>query len=161
MTVQTTYTQNPPIGRAGQVRNGMLKDSETRVTEGSLVAAGLAVIAGTASHQAVVPAATFTTKFLGMVLEDVTATSQSFAAGKLVAVARKGVFLVAYEPDTVPTADTPAFVRHTANGAGKLTLGSWRANADSGNAVAAPGAMFREVFAADGLVELELAGAVN
>lgn len=161
MTVQTSYTRNPPIGRAGQAPNGRLDDDTTHFVEGSGVVAGLAVIAGTAAHQAKVPAATFTTAFLGVAMEDATATSQSFAAGTAIAVRRKGPILVAYEPDTVPTPNTPAFVRHTANGAGKLTLGAWRANADSANAVAAPGAMFRTVYASDGLVELELAGTVN
>jgi hypothetical protein len=161
MTVQTTYTRTPPIGRAGSVPNGRLKDDITRVVEGAGVAAGLAVIAGTAAHQAKVPAATFTTTFLGVAMEEATATSQSFPATTLINVRSKGPILVAYEPDTVPTPNSPAFVRHTANGAGKLTPGAWRANADSGNAVAAPGAMFRAVYASDGLVELELAGVVN
>lgn len=160
MTVQTTYTQNPTIGRAGQVRNGMLFDAETRFVEGTGVAAGLAVIGGTAGHQARVPTAAFTTKFLGIALEEVTSTSQSFAAGTKIGVARKGTILVAYEPDTVPAVDTPAFARHTANGAGKLTLGAWRAGADTG-AQAVPGAMIREVFTAEGLMEVELSGTVN
>jgi hypothetical protein len=160
MTVQTTYTRTPPIGRAGSVPNGRLKDDTTHVVEGTGVAAGYAVIAGTAAHQAKVPAATFSTTFLGVVMEEATATSQSFAAGTLINVRRKGPIIVPYEADTVPTPNTPAYVRHTANGAGKLIPGVFRANADTG-AVAAPGAMFRNVYASDGLVELELAGTVN
>jgi hypothetical protein len=161
MTVQTTYTQNPPIGKAGQVPNGRLDDDTTHWVEGAGVVAGIALIAGTAGHQVKVPAATFSTTFIGVAMEDALASSQSFAAGTAISVRRKGPILVAYEPDTVPTPNTPAFVRHTANGAGKLTLGAFRANADSANAVAAPGAMFRTVYASEGLVELELAGAVN
>lgn len=160
MTVQTTYTRTPPIGRAGSVPNGRLKDDITRVVEGAGVVAGSAVIAGTAGHQVKLPAASFTTAFMGVVMEEATATSQSFAAGTLVNVRSKGPILVPYEPDTVPTPNTPAYARHTANGAGKLTPGAWRANADTG-AVAVPGVMIRAVYASDGLMELELSGTVN
>lgn len=160
MTVQSTYTQNPPIGRAGQVPNGRLKDDTSHIAEGTGVTAGYAVIAGTAGHQAKIPTASFTTAFLGVVMEDALAASQVFAAGKQITVRRKGPILVPYEPDTVPTPNTPAFVRHTANGAGKLILGMFRAGADTG-AVAAPGVMIRAVYPTDGLMELELSGTVN
>jgi hypothetical protein len=160
MTVQSTYTTKPPIGKAGQTPNGRQKDDTTHVAEGTGVTAGYAVVAGTAGHQAKIPTASVTTGFLGVVLEDAVATSQVFAAGKLIAVRRRGPVLVPYEPDTVPTPNTPAFVRHTANGAGKLILGMFRAGADTG-AVAAPGVMIRAVYPTEGLMELELSGTVN
>lgn len=160
MTVQSTYVQNPPIGYAGQIRNGRLKDAITRFVEGTGVSAGLALIGGTAGHQARVPAASFTTKFLGVALREELAVSQDFPAGTKIGVGQKGVFLVAYEPDTVPAVDTPAYARHTANGAGKLVPGAWRAGADTG-AVAVPGVMIRNVFTTEGLMEIELSGTVN
>ena len=160
---QTSYSQNPAIGVAGQVRNGRLSDAITRIVEGATVAAGLGVIGGTAEHQAKSPVAAFTTKFLGVVRHDPTLApaDQSFAAGDQIGVVVKGVVLVAYEADTAPTADTPAYCRHTANGAGKLTLGAFRADADTANASVVPGGMWRRVFTADGLAELELVGTVN
>lgn len=137
---------------------------------GAGVAAGLGVVAGPTvvapgEKPATVPAATFTTTFLGVVHHNPLHRTNAFVAGDQVGVVRKGVVLVAYEPDAVPVADTPAFCRHTANGAGKLTLGAFRANADNieatPSAAPVPGGMFRRVFASEGLVELELAGTVN
>lgn len=161
---QINYTEKPAIGLPGTLRNGRDHDITTHWIEGSGVAAGRAVIAGTAAHQCKVPTAAFTTTFLGIVSHEpleTQAVNDAIPAGKQWRVVREGVVLVAYEPDTVPTPNTPAYARHTANGAGKLTLGAIRANADTSNASAIPGGMFRQVFQSQGLVELELAGTVN
>lgn len=158
MTVQTSYVSTPAIGRAGQIRNGIATDISTRFAEGTGVAAGLVVVAGTAEHQAKVPASDFSYQFLGVVKYDSLEESQGRAATELVSIVRKGCVLVAYEPDTVPTHDTPAYARHTANGAGKLTLGAVRANTDTNRASVIPGGTFGRVFTTEGLVELWLSG---
>lgn len=151
-------TQDPPIGQSGEI---YYPGAEviTRFSEGTTVA-GLAVIAGTAERDAKVPAATFTNKFLGIVHYDDTHETNSYANKEQMGVVHRGYVLVSYEVDTDPTPDTPAFVRHTANGAGKLTLGAIRANADTSNAVAAPGAMFRKVFASEKKAVVELTGQI-
>ena len=159
--MQTTLTQDPAIGKAGQLRypapaGGVI----TRFSEGATTA-GLAVVAGTAAKDAEVPSAAFGVGFLGIVLYEDTLETNVHADKDQIAVVREGVVLVAYEPDTVPTPNTAAFARHTANGAGKLVLGAIRANVDSDNADPIPGGTFGEVFPSEGLVELRLAGTVN
>lgn len=153
-------TQDPPIGQSGQSFyppfDGFVM---TKFSEGA-TAAGLAVIAGTAQDDAKVPAATFTNKFLGIVHYDDTHETNVYATKDQIGVVHKGFVLVSYEPDTDPTPNTVACVRHTANGAGKLTLGAWRANTDSGNAVAPPGAMWRKVFASEKKAVVELTGQI-
>lgn len=131
--MQTSYSNQPSVGIAGSLRNGTPHRVTTHHAEGSTVAGGLAVIAGTAEQQAKVPAAPFArAAFLGVVLHQPERASQAYAAAEQLAVAREGCVLVAYEPDAAPTPNTQAFVRHTANGAGKLVLGALRANADGG-----------------------------
>lgn len=159
--MQTSYSNQPTVGIAGSLRNGVPHKITTHYAEGTTVVGGLAVIAGTAEQQAKVPTAAFTVAFLGVVLHQPERVSQAYAANEQISVAREGVIVVAYEPDTAPTPNTQAYARHTANGAGKLTLGALRANADAANASAIPGGMWRRVFASDGLAELELAGTVN
>lgn len=160
--MQTTMTQDPEIGQSGQLfypppSGGVV----TKFTEGALVAAGLGVIGGTAQDDVKPPAATFTTKWVGIVIYKDTHPTNTYADKSQIAVCREGFVLVSYEPDTDPTADTPIFVRHTANGAGKLTLGAIRANADSANAVAAPNGMFRKVWASQKKALVELSGHVQ
>jgi len=154
-------TQDPPIGQSGQFfypppTGGTI----TRFSEG-LTAAGLAVVAGTAEGDAEVPSAEFTNDFLGIVHYDDLHETNIYADKEQMGVARKGFVLVSYEPDTDPTPDTPAFARHTANGAGKLTLGAIRANADTDNASAIPGGMFRKIFPAEKKAVVELSGHVQ
>lgn len=163
---QTSYTRNPGRGLPGQIINNRPSDVVTRITEGTGVAAGLYVIGGTNGGDAKVPTAGFTTKGLGIVhhsdtVEVDSAGDQVYGDNETIGVIRKGCVLVKYEADTVPTSDTPAFARHTANGAGKLVLGALRADADTANASAIPGGMWRDVYASEGLAVLELAGTVN
>lgn len=158
---QTTMTQNPELGQSGQlfypppdggVRSGF--------SEGN-TAAGLAVIAGTDEDDVKVPAATFTSTFKGIVLYKDTHPTNTWADKAPLAFVREGFVLVSYEPDTDPTPNTQVFARHTANGAGKLTLGAIRANADTTNAAALRGAMFRKVFTAEKKALVELSGHVT
>lgn len=154
--MQTTYTREPGIGLPGQLANARPHDIETRFAEGA-VTAGLYVVAGTLEEDAKVPAATFTVAGLGIVMHDNTHETNIHATKAQISVIRKGVVLVAYEPDTAPTPNTQAFARFDPNGAGKLVLGAIRANADTDNAAAIPGGTFRKLYASEGLVELELA----
>lgn len=160
--MQTAYTSTPVAGVAGMISAAQpAPEIETRVADGA-VTAGLYVISGTtAGKDAKVPAAAFTTTGLGIAHHQPIHATNIFADNEQFSVVRKGRVWVAYEADTVPTADTPAYARHTANGAGKLVLGAIRANSDSSNAAVIPGGMFRRVDTAAGLVEVELSGAIN
>lgn len=157
---QTTLTQNPEHGQSGQLYypppNGGVR---TGFAEGS-VAAGLAVVAGTDEGDVAVPTAAFDSDFKGIVLYKDTHATNVWADEEQLAFCREGFVLVAYEPDTDPTPDTQVHARHTANGAGKLTLGAIRANVDTDNADPVPGAMFRKVFASEKKVLIELSGHV-
>ncbi len=140
--MQTSYVQDPVLGQAGQVADDFNSDVETRVAGGAITA-GLFAIAS-AEGKCTVPAAAFNAeKALGIVRLDPNRTSADYILNDSLAVIRKGRVWVEVASDTPAVADTPAFVRITANGAGKLTLGAIRANADGGNAVAIPGAYFR------------------
>ena len=160
---QTSYSRDPAVGLPGEIANARLSDITTHIAEGAVVA-GLYVIAGTTENEAKVPAAAFTTTGLGIAHYSDTVESssdvQTYADNSSVGVVRKGCVIVAYEPDTAPTPNTPAYARHTANGAGKLTLGAIRANADTANASVIPGGMFRQVFTGPKLAIVELSGHV-
>lgn len=158
--MQTSFTQDPVQGMAGQVSSGTHSDIATRYAEGACPV-GLGLVAGTsgALQQAKTPTSTVAptaVTFLGVAHLDSSREVADYADGEVMGVVRKGRVWVAYEPDTVPTPDTQAYIRHTANGAGKLVLGAFRANADTSNASAVPGGYFRRLDTAAGLVELEL-----
>lgn len=161
---QTSYSRDPLVGLPGQIANARPHDISTHITEGAGIFAGLYVVAGTNEDDAAVPTAAFTTGGLGIVhySDTIEASSdvQSYGDNEAIGVVRRGCVLVAYELDTVPTPNTPAFARHTANGAGKIVLGAIRADADTSNASAIPGGMFRQVFTSAGLAVLELSGHV-
>ena len=159
--MQTTMTQDAEIGQSGQLfypppTGGVV----TKFAEGTGVAAGLAVIGGTAQDDVKVPTAAFTTKIVGIPVYKDTHPTNAYAAKDQLAVCRAGFVLVSYEPDTDPTPDTPVYARHTANGAGKLTLGAIRANADTANASITPW-MFRKVWASEKKALVELSGHVQ
>ena len=154
-------TQNPDIGQSGQLafpppEGGIV----TGFAEGA-VAAGLALIAGTLERDIKVPTAAFTIGFRGIALYKDTHETNSWADKEQLAFCRKGFLWVAYEPDTDPTHDTQVFARHTANGAGKLVLGAIRANADTTNASALRGVMFRRIIASEKKALIELSGHVT
>lgn len=158
---QTTLTQYPEHGQSGQLYyppppGGVV----TKFAEGVLVAAGLALVNGTGEDQVEPPSAAFSSDFAGIALYKDTHESNAFADEEQLAVCREGFVLVSYEPDTDPTVNTQAHARHTANGAGKLTLGAIRANVDTDNADPIPGAMFRKVFPAEKKAVVELSGHV-
>ncbi len=156
--MQTSYAINPVAGNNGQISSGRPSDVITAVTEGTLVKAGLFLVAGATAESAKAPAATWAStpeKMRGIcVLDPARVDPTSYAAGETISVLRKGTIWVTFEPDTTPTVDTPVFARITANGAGKLTLGAIRANADTANAVAIPNCYFRQVVGT--LAEIEI-----
>lgn len=157
--MQTTYTRTTARGLPGEFSHkGKNPNVTSKHSEGA-TAAGLYVVEGTDEQDVAVPTSGFT-QGAGVVHRSSIHETNVFADKEPVGVADSGVILVAYEPDTAPTPNTPAFARHTTNGAGKLTLGAVRADSDSDNADPIPGGMFRRLFAADGLVELELTGQV-
>lgn len=153
--MQNSFTQDPVVGLPGQVSSGRPCDIITSFAEG-VCTNGLLAVAGTASHQSAHPTAAPTAETVrGIVHLDASREEAAYADGEQMGVVRKGPVWVPYEPDTVPTPDTQAYVRHTANGAGKLILGMLRADADTGAAVV-PNIYFRRVDTSAGLVEVEL-----
>lgn len=158
--MQTSYANNPVAGNNGQISSGRPSDVISCVTEGTLVKAGLFLVAGATAESAKAPAATWASTPQTMrgicVLDPARVDPTSYIAGESISVLRKGTIWVTFEPDTPPTVDSPVFARITANGAGKLVLGSIRANADSGNAVQVTGAYFRQVVGTLAEVEINL-----
>lgn len=151
--MQSSYSQNPVAGLPGQLANGRPSDLDTRITEGVVKPGGF-VVASDGEGECKHPTGAWTVQTaLGIAVLDPARVVADFADKETCSVARKGCWLVSFEPDTVPTPDTPAFARHTANGAGKLQVGAWRANADTG-AAQVTGAYWRAVKG--NVAELEL-----
>lgn len=154
--MQTSYSQDPVAGLAGQIADGRPCDIETRFAEGA-VGVGRFVIVGTAAGRARHPAATWAAnpeRVLGFAVLDSSRVLPDYADLEQFSVLRSGPIWVAFEPDTTPTVDTPVFARITANGAGKLLLGAVRANGDTGTAIAVPNCYFRKIVG--GLAKIEL-----
>lgn len=162
--MQTSYTRDPSRGLPGALAHGGRANIVTRFSEG-LTSAGLYVVDGSGEGRVEVPSTAFTTGGAGIVhrskIKELDGNGgQVFQDKEMLGVVDEGTVLVAYEPDTVPTPNTPAFARHTANGAGKTVLGAIRADADTANASQIPGGTFRKVYQEDGIVELELTGQI-
>lgn len=94
-SVQTTYNATMPVGSLGQVANTELTNVISRECEGSSgIGFGLAVIQGTADHQAKVGSAGV---FLGITVKDVTldsSRSDKYAQYDTMAIMTKGVIWV-------------------------------------------------------------------
>lgn len=153
--MQTTFTQSPQIGLPGQVSSGRHSDIATRFAEGECVN-GLLAVAGASELKAKHPtAAPSAESIIGIVHLSSGREIAAYADGEQMGVVRKGPVWVPYEPDTVPAPDSQAYVRHTANGAGKNTLGMIRADADTGASVA-HNIYIRKVDVSSGRCEVEL-----
>lgn len=158
--MQTSYAINPVAGNNGQISSGRMSDVITCVTEGTLVKAGLFLVAGATAESAKAPAASWASTPQTMrgicILDPARVDPTSYVAGETISVLRKGTIWVTFEPDTTPAVDSPVFARITANGAGKLTLGAIRANADTANAIQVTGAYFRQVIGTLAEVEINI-----
>lgn len=84
----------------------------------------------------------------------VSGSDLEFAAGDLVEYVEGGDIDVIVEEAVTPT--SAVFARHTANGAGKLQLGAFRTDADSGNATLVSGARFISSTSAAGVATLRI-----
>lgn len=96
MAIQTAYSATLAKGRAGQIADMRLTDIVTRECEDATLAAGLAVIKGTADDQVKVGAAGV---FVGFAVLDDTlppsaANQDKYLAGDSVAVMQRGAMLI-------------------------------------------------------------------
>ena len=123
--------------RAGAIASIDHFQADGAVAE-TAVPVGVVVVRGTAATQCKVPASDAETqKPLGVSKLNLTRITEAYSIGEALDIVRDGEIYVVCE-DAIAHGDT-VYVRHTANGAGKLVLGAIRSDADSGNASVALG----------------------
>jgi len=165
---QTVHALNIPQARPGMVADaGRAKDVISRLAETATgIRAGTLMVPGTdAETQALPPTATGQVSDgdgLGIVMYDASkmpartavaiAVDAEYDDEETLPIVQKGRIWVLCDDAATVTANTAAFVRFTA-GAGEV-LGAFREDADGGDAVALPLAVFRSahqdvVFQAD------------
>lgn len=131
---QTAYDEKPKIAMPGMIAD----NSPNRIRTGKFTNAaggqfGTFVTKGAAEGD-VTLLADANSKIAGLLVHTHHVDAQSAPAGKdlaqndIVPVAEEGRFYVVIEEDM--TEDDPVYVRHTANGAGKLQIGAVRKDAD-------------------------------
>ena len=140
---QLSYRDAPSEGMAGTPYDTSPEpDVVTGIHEGAAAEPGIAVVQGAVARGVKAPTATgqiTQANFRGVVQLDSTRTNPgTYAAGERVPVQRDRRIRVLIETDVAVLFSSPVFIRHAANGAGKLVLGAFRADADGGNATAAP-----------------------
>lgn len=155
--MQLVHTDAMPIARAGMIADsGLVQDVISRSAENTTGArAGTLVVPGTLPEsQAVAPTATGQVSdgdALGVVMFDASKEpargATAITAGNeydrydTLPIVQKGRVWVLCDATATITANTPAFVRFTA-GVGEV-LGAFRQDADGGDAVGLPNAVFR------------------
>lgn len=148
---QTSYPTKMGVALEGQIA-----DLQPHAIAGYAaeveVGFGIGVIQGTKDTQCKLPGATGF-KLLGVVAHSHAREKDAATAADMVNVMRQGAIWV--RPEQAVVAGDPAYVRHTANGAGK-TPGRFRKDADTDKADLIAGARFRTSAAADGLAILEI-----
>lgn len=75
--------------------------------------------------------------------QDPSVASAQYPVNSAVPCLRDGEIVVAPEADVTVAAGDKVYARITANGAGKLQLGALRNDADGGDAILVPGAVFK------------------
>ena len=132
---QTTYNETPDVAVAGLIDGLVPRTVETSVNKTAAAIPFGVAVKESAEQSCILPAAA-ADKLLGVVChEHLEATSSTGSAGvpvnKAASILRKGRIHVVVENAINRGADV--YVRHTANGSGKLQCGAFRADADSGN----------------------------
>lgn len=135
---QTSYLRNMvPAGLGVQAEPFEPSSIETRVNPSAASYYGRAVVQATGGDSRIKHLDTTGAKVLGVVVASQTLMSQSgsdepnYPAKEAVMVMNKGRIWVAIEED-IAVGDA-VYVRHTANGSGKLRLGAFRNDSDSSN----------------------------
>lgn len=138
--MQTSYLTEPPMGLPGQKYGTAHNESVvTRVVEADMMF-GVGVAKGSATGKVKVPAAAGDTAatFAGVTVADLDhnpraldgkADGISIPSGDVASIAEAGKVYVIVEEDVLQ--GDPAYLRHTANGAGKLLLGAFRKTAEA------------------------------
>lgn len=138
MAVQSSYSRSFDAAFAGQPGDsGYKRDSSSTNSTGSAIPAGIGVCQATAAGELKLPDSA-TAKLLGIVLNTfarnpgdaaVSLSGTAAVADKASANLREqgAVYVVVEEAVTVADA---VYMRHTANGAGKLQLGAFRNDLD-------------------------------
>jgi hypothetical protein len=157
--MQTSYSQNLAIGRAGMLADNTNRDVVSKNASASSIPFGLAVVQGSADNECKLPASSSdvtgqgsllgvalvdmsvesqlapTMNATGSVLPGITATAAQYLQNQMVAILKKGKVLVTVEENVTPA--SPVFVRFATDGGSNTQPGSFRASADgTGSAVA-------------------------
>lgn len=163
--MQTSYAINiPAFTYPGQLANLMRSRVQTALAVAAAIPYGLLVVrdAGNSSgmdQAGKLPSAggdVVALNILGISVadqaraQDPSVASAQYPIGSAVPCLKMGEVAVVPEADTPVVAGGPVYARITANGAGKLQLGAFRADADGGNAVLVPNAVFESASAAEG-----------
>lgn len=148
--MQTSYNDKMAIALEGQIADMGPRSIGGYAAEVE-VGFGIGVIQGTTDLQCKLPAATGF-KLLGVTTHSHAREQDAATQADMVNVMRQGAVYVRVEQAVA--AGDPAFVRHTANGAGK-TPGRFRKDADADKADAIAG-RYRTSAAAEGLAILEI-----
>lgn len=166
---QTSYSYTQGIGFAGQIADLSNKRIVTGVNvEGSAIPYGIGVTIGTGGYE--LPDGSVsghTDAVFGITVHahdvdqrTLTGTTDAIPAAATFNLLTEGVVYVAVE--AAVNANGLVYCRHTANGAGKLQLGAFRGDTDSGNADLVKGAIFRTAGTGAGsIVEVEFSKMVN
>lgn len=159
---QTTYNAQPAVAIAGMQADAMRSDTISRIAKTDL-GFGLAVMTVTADDTQCDKPGSSAAVILGVTVYDAalppagslngSAYAGAYAAGMEVRILRKGRIWVIAEQNVDPT--LAVYARHTANG-GNTTLGKFRVDIDTANAVLLANAKWLSTTTAGGLALLEI-----
>jgi hypothetical protein len=140
--IQTAYNINHVVAVPGAQADQRRCDFETKLAAaqinfGTFVTKSTSPAAGV--DQTANPSATgdVTARPHGIAMYDETVRNGfGYELNRPVKIMRRGLVWVVAETDVAIVDGAQAFIRFTANGAGKLVVGAFRADVDGGNAVA-------------------------
>lgn len=160
--IQTAFNVNHTIAVPGAIADNVPTVQDTKLAAaqinfGTFVCKSTSPASGV--DQTANPSATtdVTARAHGIALYDETVRNGfGYELNRPVKILRRGRVWVVCETDVAIVDGAGVFVRFAANGAGKLQLGAFRADADTANAVALPGCVFRFGFTTGTLALVEI-----
>jgi hypothetical protein len=168
---QTSYSINiPAFAFPGQLANLVRSKIQTALAVAAPLPYGLLIVRDTANSSGVdqagkLPSASGDVangKILGVSVadqaraQDPSVASAQYPLNSAVSCLRDGEIVVAPEADVTIAAGDPVYARITANGAGKLQLGAFRNDGDSGNAILVPNAVWKSAGTAGAFCVLSI-----
>lgn len=161
MSVQTSYGSGMPVAFAGMKADSGEDDcrSFSQAEASAEVPFGVAVAQGASGSKAILPADA-NSKIVGVVVHShdyvpgIQLGDTGIKPKNMMSVMAQGRIWVLVE-EAVAVND-PVFVRHTANGAGKLQKGAFRNDIDTDKCISVPGARFITASSGAGIVQIEI-----